>query len=138
MAAPATRHIVLRAPEGEVDWTLIELQGAIEPRNSTQSLDGVNIGTLVRDDDGVPKIVMGRTQLEGSVVKLKKPLAIMSLVKPSDGSTEYHAAGVVRQKFVFKARSVPVPVTKPADLSGPSMCGAKRTRADAAVPTACD
>ena len=136
-ATPLARHIVLRAPDGDVDWTLIELQGAIEPRNSTQSLDGVDIGSLVREEDGVPKLVMGRTQLEGEVVKLKKPLAIMSLVKPGNGSTEYHAAGVVRQKLVFKTRPVPV-VSKPTGLSGPSMCGAKRTRADASAPAACD
>ena len=52
---------------------------------------------------------MGKMMLEGEVVKLKKPLAIMSLVKEDDGAkTEYHAAGVVRQKLVFKTRPVPV------------------------------
>ena len=55
---------------------------------------------------------MGRMQLEGELVKLKKPLAIMSLNKQDDGATEYHAAGVVREKLVFKTR--PVPVNKAA------------------------
>ena len=45
MAAPK-RSIVLRAPEGEVGWTLIELQGSMEPRNGKTSLDGVEFGTL--------------------------------------------------------------------------------------------
>ena len=48
MAAPK-RSIVLRAPEGEVGWTLIELQGSMEPRNGTMSLDGVEFGTLVHE-----------------------------------------------------------------------------------------
>lgn len=68
---------------------------------------------------------MGKMQLEGEVVKLKKPLAIMSLQK-DDGATEYHAAGVVRQKFVFKTRPVPV-VIKATDSSS-SVCGTKRAR----------
>ena len=45
MAAPK-RSIVMRAPEGEVGWTLIELQGSMEPRNGKTSLDGVEFGTL--------------------------------------------------------------------------------------------
>ena len=72
---------------------------------------------------------MGRMQLEGELVKLKKPLAIMSLVKSEDGTTEYHAAGVVREKLVFKTR--PVPVTKKvAAEPAPSLVGTKRTRAE--------
>ena len=71
---------------------------------------------------------MGKMQLEGEVVKLKKPMAIMTLVKPEDGTTEYHAAGIVRQKIVFKTRPVPV-IAKP---TGPSLCGGKRARADPA------
>ena len=47
-AAP-TRSIVLRAPEGEVGWTLIELQGAMEARSGSASLDGVEFGKLVRE-----------------------------------------------------------------------------------------
>ena len=75
-----------------------------------------------------PKLVMGRMQMEGELVKLKKPLAIMSLVKPEDGSTEYHAAGVVRSKVVFKTRPVPV-ITKSSSAAGSSLVGTKRTRA---------
>ena len=72
---------------------------------------------------------MGKMQLEGQVVKLKKPLAIMTLRKPDDSSTEYHVAGTVRQKLVFKTRPVPV-ISKAAAPAGPSLCGTKRTRAD--------
>ena len=40
---------VLDAPEGEVGWTLIELQGSIEARSDAMSLDGVEFGTLVQE-----------------------------------------------------------------------------------------
>ena len=76
----------------------------------------------------VPKLVMGKMQLEGEVVKLKKPLAIMSLVKPDDATTEYHAAGIVRQKVVFKTRAVPI--NRPQAGSDVTTCGNKRMRAD--------
>ena len=84
--------------------------------------------------DGVPKLVMGKMQLEGTEVKLKKPLAIMTLVKPSDGTTEYHAAGVVRKKLVFKTR--PVPASRPPLPEPSTQCGSKRARDDAA-PSPC-
>ena len=79
-------------------------------------------------EEGAPRLVMGKMQLEGHVVQLKKPLAIMTLRKPDESSTEYHVAGTVRQKLVFKTRQVPVPVAKAAPAA-PSLCGTKRTRA---------
>ena len=47
-AKTARTSIVLRAPEGEVGWTLVELQGTIEPRSGT--LDGIKFARLVRDE----------------------------------------------------------------------------------------
>ena len=43
---PPSQPILLRAPNGEVAWTLIELQGAIESRNGAASLDGIEFGKL--------------------------------------------------------------------------------------------
>lgn len=43
------RAISLRAPSGEVGWTLLDFQGAIEPRNGAASLDGIEFGTLVSE-----------------------------------------------------------------------------------------
>ena len=83
-----------------------------------------------------PRLVMGKMQLEGEVVKLKKPLAIMSLVKPDDNTTEYHAAGIVRQKYVFKTRPVPVITKQASGTTGSSLVGAKRARADEPIEVA--
>ncbi len=74
---------------------------------------------------------MGKMQLEGESIKLKKPLVVMSLHKGSDGTSEYHTKGVVRQKLVFKSR--PVPAARPAVLT--SAGSNKRTRAD--EPSSC-
>ena len=43
---PPSQPILLRAPNGEVAWTLIELQGAIESRNGAASLDGIEVRKL--------------------------------------------------------------------------------------------
>ena len=79
----------------------------------------------------MPKLIMGKMQLEGTEVKLKKPLAIMTLIKPDEGSTEYHTAGVVRQKLVFRTR--PVPASRPPLPEPSTLCGSKRTRSDEPV-----
>ena len=72
---------------------------------------------------------MGKMHLEGEFVKLKKPIAVMSMEKHADGeTTEYFLKGVVRSKFIFRSR--PVPASRPACLLN------KRTRADEPVSMA--
>lgn len=152
-AAGSSSSILLKAEDGENAWILIELQGTIESRNGL-SLDGVEFARLNREvccvhvqsfsvvstdrivlhsQGGVPKLIMGKMQLEGTEVKLKKPLAIMTLIKPDDGSTQYHTAGVVRQKLVFKTR--PVPASRPPLPEPSTQCGSKRARVDGANPS---
>lgn len=63
---------------------------------------------------------MGKTQLEGQRVPLKRPIAVMTLQKPDDGSREYHAVGIVRTKLVFKTRPVPLARSEPMTMPGNS------------------
>ena len=83
---------------------------------------------------GTAKLVMGKMQLEGQQVALKKPLAIMTLVTPEDSTKkEYHAAGVVRHKLVFRTR--PVPASRPPLPEPSTTVGSKRARpSDATQP----
>ena len=62
---------------------------------------------------------IGKGEMPGERVKLKKPLAIMTKVPVEGGagedegrlpSCEYHTVGVIREKLVFKAR--PTPITR--------------------------
>ena len=46
--------IVMRAPDGEVGWTLIELQGTIESR-SGGTLDGMQFARLVHEVRDAPR-----------------------------------------------------------------------------------
>ena len=47
-AAATNTQIMMRAPEGEVGWVMIDMQGTLETRNG-QPLDGVEFGTLIRE-----------------------------------------------------------------------------------------
>ena len=47
-----TEPILLRAPDGELAWTIIELQGAIT-ESKAGSLEGVAFGKLVRQSSTV-------------------------------------------------------------------------------------
>ncbi|EOD30499.1 hypothetical protein EMIHUDRAFT_59727, partial [Emiliania huxleyi CCMP1516] len=60
---------------------------------------------------------IGKGEMPGERVRLKKPLAIMSKVRPdgdvpspggSPPACEYHAVGVVREKLVFNTRPTPI------------------------------
>ena len=47
-AASSYSSIVLRAPDGEVGWMLVELQGTVAMRNGS-AIDGMELARLVRD-----------------------------------------------------------------------------------------
>ena len=152
-AAQPTTSLVLRAPDGEKAWTLIELQGLIESRTGG-TLDGMEFAKLTNEvraptpltirahipvtraavrgaansQGGVPRLTMHKNQLEGEMVELKNPLAIMTLQKPEDGSKEYHAIGIVRQKLVFKARPYPIARPQQCVVSPATSHGNKRAR----------
>ena len=131
-----TAHqLLLRAPAGEVGWSLVELQGAIESRDG--ALDGLEFAQLERQANGTPLLVVGTQAFEGQWVSLKKPLAVMSKQPGAPDATgcEYHAKGVVRSKLVFKTRPIPVPRERPPPEQ-PALVGSKRARAD--EPSAAD
>ena len=59
-----TAHqLLLRAPAGEVGWSLVELQGAIESRDG--ALDGLEFAQLERQANGTPLLVVGTQAFEG-------------------------------------------------------------------------
>lgn len=137
-------------------WNLVELQGTVEARSGNAldgmelaelirnvcALFHIMLATcalatlpskptpvLARvtcSQDGTPKLIMGKAQLEGEEVKLKKPIAVMALRKVDSGEREYSAVGIVRTKLVFKAR--PVPVVRPALATDAAPCTVSNKR----------
>ena len=68
---------------------------------------------MARDLQGDPVLTVGNLQLDGRVVALPKPLAIMQRVEGEASRAEheghqYHIVGIVRSKYLFKHRPKPV------------------------------
>ena len=82
-------------------------------------------------DDGEPRLIMGKNQLVGEEVKLKKPLVVTELSRADNDGREYRVVGVVREKVVFQNR--PVPVSRPQLPVVPETLASKRQRVAAAV-----
>ena len=57
-------------------WGLVELQGQLETRDQV-SFDDMHIGDLHFDPRGIPHLIIGHHLLDGKVVKLEKPLAVL-------------------------------------------------------------
>jgi hypothetical protein len=78
--------------------------------------------SLLFPPQGTLFLTIGYHQLEGKVQTLKKPLAVLSKVGGSSGdggsggATEYKVVGVVREKYLFKARPKPQ-ISKPQTKS---------------------
>ncbi|KAK9828101.1 hypothetical protein WJX81_004331 [Elliptochloris bilobata] len=76
---------------------MIELQGELERRDAAQPGKDFMFGRITRSatKEGMLELLIGYHLLEGTVVKLKKPLA---------PAVEYKVVGVVRHKVLFKNR----------------------------------
>jgi chromosome transmission fidelity protein 8 len=74
---------------------------------------------------GKPTLSIGAHALEGKIVTLPKPLALLKrtrITDPEDISenprteTRYDAVTLIRKKLVFSKRPMPIPNRPPADL----------------------
>ncbi|KAI5122925.1 hypothetical protein M0805_007603 [Coniferiporia weirii] len=115
---------------GSEEVVLIELQGSIEVEGSQW---GQPIGRLKFDEnDSKPTMLIGHNLLEGKIVNLPKPLAVL-FKKDIDvsgagedskgGATcEYDMVAVVKRKILFSKR--PMPIVNM--MSAPSDFGSKK------------
>ena len=99
----------------EKDWMIIELQGILES-NQTGGYNGLPIGDLHFDEKGQPLLIIGHHLLNGKIVMLEKPFAVLKKAKIvneelESTSTEYTVQALVRKKIIFKTRPKPI-ITK--------------------------
>ncbi|KAI0046579.1 hypothetical protein FA95DRAFT_1356654 [Auriscalpium vulgare] len=113
---------------GTSELVLIELQGTLEVEGDKR---GQTVGTLTMSDDGKtkPTLLVGYHLLEGKVVSLPKPLAVLyrkappSVTPPPNDDLEsdnpsqpdtapeppsYTITAIVRKKLVFSKRPTPI------------------------------
>ena len=102
-------RIPILYPPGNTDkhWIILELQGFIEVEpNSFES--EVSLGNLqINKDNGNAHLTIGNHLLEGKLVKLQKPFAIMEKVNTEKG-VQYEVVSVAKEKYLFKTRPKPI------------------------------
>ncbi|KAJ2809776.1 hypothetical protein H4S07_003065 [Coemansia furcata] len=86
-------------------FCLIETQGSLETDRAGGLRGQQRFGQIERLADGKVQMLIGVHRVPGSVVPLKKPLAV--LVKQpaeNDDSTRYGIEAIIKEKFLFKMR----------------------------------
>ena len=79
------------------EWIIIELQGKITSR--TNNYENESIGPLIIEND-IAKLTIGNHSLEGKIIVLKKPLAVIKKGN-QDGLT---LTSIIRKKILFPER----------------------------------
>ncbi|KAJ1855225.1 hypothetical protein LPJ73_002367 [Coemansia sp. RSA 2703] len=91
------------------EFCLIETQGSLETDKPGGLRGQQRFAAIERQLDGKVLMKIGVHRVEGTVVPLKKPLAVMvkeknSKESPSD--TTYTIQSIIKEKFIFKLRPV--------------------------------
>mmetsp|Transcript_1375 Transcript_1375/g.1810 ORF Transcript_1375/g.1810 Transcript_1375/m.1810 type:complete len:125 (+) Transcript_1375:41-415(+) len=112
------RTAIIRGPEGVTvngipEWNAIELQGQLVVESldeGSASMDGQLLGGIKFKQDGTPVLEIGYHSLQGTVVKVKKPFAVIERVKstPETQGAEFKVVGIVRKKYMFCTRPKPI------------------------------
>ncbi|KAF9041919.1 hypothetical protein BDZ89DRAFT_980990 [Hymenopellis radicata] len=137
---PSTSNLKLPPSVAKVshdEIVLVELQGTLDVESTYEGeRDGKLVGKLTLDDDlKRPTLRIGHHLLEGKIVTLKKPLAIMHKTRPKQSDDDddfpmdvtddagfnqtqkreisWQAVAIVKRKVLFSKRPIPI-VGKPS------------------------
>ncbi|KAH9494628.1 Chromosome transmission fidelity protein 8 [Bulinus truncatus] len=128
-------RIVVEIPNdgGECkEWAIVELQGDLETRHPVP-LNNNFIGDLHFTHKDAPVLIIGHHILQGKVISLEKPLAVIAKCSgakensavPEDGemghsqspnSSSYHVQAIIKRKILFKTRPKPIIAHVPKKL----------------------
>mmetsp|Transcript_8049 Transcript_8049/g.11071 ORF Transcript_8049/g.11071 Transcript_8049/m.11071 type:complete len:138 (+) Transcript_8049:89-502(+) len=96
---------------GEIkEWTIVDLQGELEPPHNQTSIDGLNLGKLTVKEKGQANLSIGNLELEGKLIDLPKPYLVLQKNENADSmqtdtsNIHYDVAAIVKSRFVFKTR----------------------------------
>ncbi|KAJ2786846.1 hypothetical protein GGI15_001208 [Coemansia interrupta] len=91
------------------EFCLIETQGSLETDKPGGLRGQQRFAAIERQPDGKVIMKIGVHRVAGSVVPLKKPLAVMVKEnRPDDSSSDltYKIQAIIKEKFIFKLRPV--------------------------------
>ncbi|KAJ2910574.1 hypothetical protein GGI21_000730 [Coemansia aciculifera] len=88
------------------EFCLIETQGSLETDRPGGLSGQQRFGQIERLADGKVQMLIGVHRVPGSVVPLKKPLAVLvkQSLSGSDTASRYEIEAVIKEKFMFKVR----------------------------------
>ncbi|KAJ2471608.1 Chromosome transmission fidelity protein 8 [Coemansia sp. RSA 2322] len=88
------------------EFCLIETQGSLETDRPGGLRGQQRFGQIERLADGKVQMLVGVHRVPGSVMQLKKPLAVLIKQPPAEegGDTSYRIEAIIRDKFMFKVR----------------------------------
>ncbi|GFN75171.1 chromosome transmission fidelity protein 8-like protein [Plakobranchus ocellatus] len=121
---------------GQKEWGIVELQGDLETRHPVP-LSGKFIGDIHFTHKDAPVLIIGHHILQGKVITLEKPLAVLvkssrpdsgasemdtrsddklqPMTKPQS-STTYLVEAIITKKILFKTRPKPIIAHVPKKL----------------------
>ncbi|KAJ2747765.1 Chromosome transmission fidelity protein 8 [Coemansia sp. BCRC 34301] len=87
------------------EFCLIETQGSLETDRAGGLGGQQRFGQIERLADGKVEMLIGVHRVPGSVVALKKPLAVLAKQPSSgDATSRYEIEAIIKEKFMFKVR----------------------------------
>ncbi|KAJ1833096.1 hypothetical protein IWW55_004962 [Coemansia sp. RSA 2706] len=96
-------QIDIRYKTPQRSFCLVEAQGSLET-DSSGGLQGQQKFGEIEHKNGQVLMRVGVHRVPGTLVQLKKPLAILKKRSNEDGSIRYDVEAIVREKFLFKVR----------------------------------
>ncbi|KAJ1741157.1 hypothetical protein LPJ68_003088 [Coemansia sp. RSA 1086] len=85
------------------EFCLLEAQGTLETDSPGGLCGQPQIAEIERQANGQAMMKVGVHRVQGTLVKLKKPLAVLKKQSTENG-TSYKIDAIVKEKFLFKLR----------------------------------
>jgi hypothetical protein len=127
-------EIQITSTQSLEQWEILEMQGALEARTPTGTLENIILGQLTlnaklpTEKQRRAELVIGKQSCDGKQIEIKKPLLVLKKTHNSKtGEVEYEVAAIVRDKILFRNRPVPLSPSSRSPTSSPNKMEIERS-----------